>query len=72
MRNTERAYRQIDFPLLTEAQKKELEAIGKIKEKDINTKDIPEVDFSDAMFHYAVKVPKKKTIRQSQKTISNG
>ena len=68
MRNTERAYRQIDFPPLTEAQKKELEAIGKMKEKDINTKDIPEVDFSDAVFHYAVKVRKMK----SQKTISNG
>lgn len=60
MRNTERAYRQIDFPPLTDAQKKELEALGKMKEKDINTDDIPEVDFSDAAFRYAVKIPKKK------------
>ena len=58
MKNTERAYKQIDFPLLTESQKKELENLEKMKEEDIVTKDIPEVDFSDATFHYAVKIPK--------------
>ena len=60
MRSTERVYRQIDFPPLTDAQKKELETLRNMKEEEINTDDIPEVDFSDAAFHYAVKIPKKK------------
>ena len=60
MRNTERAYRQIDFPPLTEEQKKRLEAVKSKKDEDIDINDIPEVDFSDASFFYAVKVPKKK------------
>ena len=60
MKSTERAYRQIDFPPLTDAQRKELETLQKMKEEDINTDDIPEVDFSDAAFRYAVKTSKKK------------
>ena len=50
--NFRRAYRRIDFPPLTDAQKKELEALENMKEEDINTEDIPEVDFSDAALRY--------------------
>lgn len=53
MKNTERIFRQIDFPPLTEAQEKELEALEEMQEEDINTEDIPEVDFSDAALRYA-------------------
>lgn len=52
MSNSGRTYRRIDFPPLTDAQKKELEALGNMKEEDINTEDIPEVDFSDAALRY--------------------
>lgn len=31
-----------------------------MKEEEIDTEDVPEVDFSDASFFYAVKVPKQK------------
>lgn len=58
MRDTERVYRQIDFPPLTEEQKKEIEKLEAMKDEEIDTKDIPEVDFSDANFFYAVRVPK--------------
>lgn len=60
MRNTERVYRQIDFPPLTEEQKKEIEKLKTMKDEEIDTNDIPEVDFSDANFFYAVRVPKQK------------
>lgn len=60
MRDTERVYRQIDFPPLTEEQKKEIEKLKAMKDEEIDTKDIPEVDFSDANFFYAVRVPKQK------------
>ena len=58
MKDTERTYRQIDFPPLTEEQKKRLEAVKSKKDEDIDINDIPEVDFSDANFFYAVKAPK--------------
>lgn len=60
MRGTERVYRQIDFPPLTEEQKKEIEKLKTMKDEEIDTNDIPEVDFSDANFFYAVRVPKQK------------
>ena len=60
MRNTERVYRQIDFPPLTEEQKKEIEKLKTMKDEEIDTNDIPEVDFSDANYFYAVRVPKQK------------
>ena len=58
MRDTERIYRQIDFPPLTEGQKKEIEKLKAIKDEEIDTNDIPEVDFSDANYFYALRVPK--------------
>ena len=60
MRDTDRVYKQIDFPPLTEEQKKEIEKLKAMKDEEIDTEDIPEVDFSDANFFYAVKVPKQK------------
>lgn len=54
MGDTERVYKQIDFPPLTEEQKKEIEKLKAMKDEEIDTKDIPEVDFSDANFFYAV------------------
>ena len=60
MRDTERFYKQIDFPPLTEEQKKEIQKLKAMKDEEINTEDIPEVDFSDANFFYAAKVPKQK------------
>lgn len=58
MRDTERVYKQIDFPPLTEEQKKEIEKLKTMKDEEIDTRDIPEVDFSDANFFYAVREPK--------------
>lgn len=58
MRDTERVYRQIDFPPLAEGQKKEIEKLKAIKDEEIDTNDIPEVDFSDANYFYALRVPK--------------
>ena len=60
MRDTERFYKQIDFPPLTEEQKKEIEKLKAMKDEEIDTEDIPEVDFSDANFLYEVKVTKQK------------
>ena len=45
-------YRKIEFPALTKEQEEELEALENMKETDINTEDIPEVDFSDAALRY--------------------
>lgn len=47
-----KTYREISFPPLSEEQEKELEALRNMKEEDINTEDIPEVDFSDAALRY--------------------
>ncbi|MGN0907463.1 MAG: BrnA antitoxin family protein, partial [Bullifex sp.] len=58
--DTERVYKQIDFPPLTEEQEKEIEKLKSMKDEEIDTEDIPEVDFSAASFFYAVKVPKQK------------
>lgn len=45
---------------MTEEQDKELEALGNMKEEDIDTDDIPETDFSDAEFFYSdIKFKKK-------------
>ncbi len=58
MRDTERVYRQIDFPPLAEGQKKEIEKLKALKDEEIDTNDIPELDFSDANYFYALRVPK--------------
>lgn len=60
MKDTERIYRQIDFPPLTDEQKSEIEELKNMKDEKINFEDIPRQDFSDASFYYAVKVPKEK------------
>lgn len=44
--------RKIEVPALTKKQEEELEALENMKETDINTEDIPEVDFSDAALRY--------------------
>ena len=55
-----RTYREISFPPLTEEQEKELEALGNMKEEDIDTDDTPEADFSDAEFYYSEIRPKNR------------
>ena len=40
MRDTERFYKQIDFPPLTEEQKKEIEKLKAMKDEDIDTVDM--------------------------------
>lgn len=47
-------YRKIKFPALTKKQEEELEALRNMKEEDINTDDIPEVDFSSAHNYYTL------------------
>ena len=45
---------------MTEEQEKELEALGNMKEEDIDTDDIPATDFYDAEFNYSdIKFEKK-------------
>ena len=58
--SVKRTYREISFPPLTEEQKKELEALGNMKEEDIDTDDTPEADFSDAEFYYSEIRPKNR------------
>ena len=50
--SVKRTYYEISFPPLTEEQEKELEALKNMKEEDIDTNDIPEVDFSNAQNYY--------------------
>ena len=52
--SVKRTYYEIAFPPLSEEQEKELEALGTMKEEDINTDDIPEVDFSSAHNYYTL------------------
>ncbi len=47
-------YRKIEFPALTKEQEEELEALGNMREEDINIEDIPEVDFTDAHSFYSL------------------
>lgn len=58
--SVKRTYGEISFPPLTEEQENELEALGTIKEEDIDTDDIPEADFSDAEFYYSGIRPKNR------------
>ena len=59
MENTEKTYRQIDSPPLTEEQKKRLDAVKAMKDEDIDTDDIPEADFSDASLYYKLGLAKE-------------
>ncbi len=63
MTSAERPYKQIVFPPLTKEQEKELENLDAMSEEDINTYDIPEIDFSDATFRYAAGKNKKEVSR---------
>ena len=47
-------YRKIEFPALTKELEEELEALRNMREEDINTDDIPEVDFTDAHPFYSL------------------
>ena len=47
-------YRKIEFPALTKEQEEELEALGNMREEDINIEDIPEVDFTGAHPFYSL------------------
>lgn len=59
MEYTEKTYRQIDSPPLTEEQKKRLDAVKAMKDEDIDTDDIPEADFSDASLYYKLGLAKE-------------
>ena len=46
-----RTYNFIDFPPLTEEQKKEVSELSKMKDSEIDTSDIPENSFSNGQFY---------------------
>lgn len=49
-----RNYVHIDFPPLTEEQKQEMETLMAMRDEDIDTRDIPVCDFSDAQPYYTL------------------
>ena len=62
MNKMPRTYKFIDFPPLTEEQKKEVSKLAKMKESEIDTSDIPENTLSNGQFYYAnaLKIKKEK------------
>lgn len=59
MSKTQRLYKVIDFPPLTDEQKKELENLQNTAESDINLSYLPEAN-GDGSFYYiqSLKMPK--------------
>lgn len=55
----QKIYEAIDFPPLTEEQQKEIQALRKKKDKEIDTSDIPEVD-GPGQFYYFQSLKMKK------------
>lgn len=60
MNKMQRTYKMIDFPPLTDEQKKELEFIKNQKEEDIDLSDIPEAT-GEGGFYYFNSLKLKKT-----------
>ncbi|MGP1522179.1 MAG: BrnA antitoxin family protein [Treponema sp.] len=60
MKQMQKEYKIIDFPPLTEEQKKELELLDKMPDNEIDLSDCPETDFSNGHFYYiqSSKMPK--------------
>ena len=48
----QRTYEHIEFPPLTDEQRKELEELRKMKDNEIDMSDIPEVDASGQFYYY--------------------
>ena len=48
-----RTYNFIDFPPLTEEQRKEVSELSRMKDSEIDTSDIPENNLSNGQFYYA-------------------
>ena len=62
MRDTERGYRQIDFPPLTEEQKKEIEKLKAMKDEEIDIEDFARMDLRTATVLACEKVPKSNKL----------
>lgn len=60
MKKMQASYRMIDFPPLSDEQKKELEALAELPDEKIDLSDIPE-GRGDGHFYYyqSLKIPKK-------------
>lgn len=59
MSRTQRTYKMIDFPPLTDEQKKELEFIKNQKDEDIDLTDIPEATGNGGFYYFnSLKLPK--------------
>lgn len=59
MSKTQRTYKTIDFPPLTDEQKKELEFIKNQKEEDIDLSDISEATGNGGFYYFnSLKLPK--------------
>lgn len=60
MNRTQRKYKVIDFPPLTDEQRKELENLDNMNESEIDYSDIPESTSDNGGFYYiqSLKMPK--------------
>lgn len=68
IKRTPRIYEPIDFPPLTEEQKRELEALSKMKDEDIDFSDIPPLNVSEFTPYYAQPVDLKKIETEKLRT----
>ena len=59
MKKMQRTYEAIDFPPLTDDQKKEIETLRTMKDSEIDMSDIPEVD-APGQFYYFQSLKMKK------------
>ena len=61
MKQMQKEYKTIDFPPLTEDQKKELDMLNNMPDSKIDLSDIPETDFSNGHFYYIQSPKMSKT-----------
>lgn len=60
MRKMPKNYRMINFPPLSEDEKKQIEALRKMNDKDIDTSDIPEQTGNGQFYYYnSLRIEKK-------------
>ena len=52
MKKMQKTYEAIDFPPLTDKQKKEIAALHEMKDDEIDTSDIPEIDAPGQFYYY--------------------
>ena len=62
MRKMQKTYEAIDFPPLTAEQRAEINALRQMRDEDIDTSDIPEIDAPGQFYYYQSLKIKKQDI----------